>query len=563
MIKAVCFNGDVKQLDFIVEEVEGIKKVSIPKTLYSKDVKFIDFDFFGAVAHEGDEGYLIIPGNEGYICYFKNHEDNEYVLNRYTMPIFAVNKGRKAFLAIVTGMPYNYDLVYGRKDGDYYIYPRFKIDGDELYEDIKVEYYELNDNDANYSGIARFYRNFQLSRGECIPLRQRAEERPQLGYARDSIMIRIRLGWKPAPPQILHQTLENEPEMITACSFKDVEKIIDALQLEGIDKAEICLVGWNTKGHDGRWPQCFPVAEELGGEEALRQLIKKVQKIGYQIVCHTNSTDTYEISEMWNEADLLLDKQGEKPEDAPWSGGKMYHICPDIAYKQAQKILPAVADLGFKGIHYIDVLNIVMPRKCYNENHPLNIKESINVSRELMKLTREIFGGYSSEGGYDFGAKYLDFALNLDYGAGKGKPFFDEYIPLWQLVYHGIILSNPSMAETMNFSLKDSKNPKLKLIEYGGRPTYYYYSVFRDDWQASADKDLVCGTKSQLEKGIKAIKEGYELYKELSYLQNFFMEEHEKVAQGVYSVRYSDNTVITVDYNSQTYFVNKQEKTTD
>ena len=153
-----------------------------------------------------------------------------------------------------------------------------------------------------------------------------------------------------------------------------------------------------------------------------------------------------------------------------------------------------------------------MPRKCYNQAHPLNIRESIEEGRKLMELVRDTFGGYSSEGGYDFSAKYLDYALNLDYAAGINKPLFGEYIPLWQLVYHGIILSNPSMSETMNYSIKNSKDAELKLIEYGGRPTYYYYSVFKDDWRAEAYRDLVCNDDVELKKGVGAIKKGYQLY---------------------------------------------------
>lgn len=558
MVRAVCFDLNAIQLDYAVKELGNKVEVVISKSLDSSNIKYIDFDYYGTVAHEGDNGYMVIPANEGFICYFKNHDDGEYILNRYTMPFFAVKNGENAYLAIVTGMPYNYDLVFGRKNGDYYIYPRFKIDGDKIYEDIKIEYYRLEGEDADYSGIARLYRMYQLEKGECVPLVRRAENRPQLQYARDSIMIRIRLGWKPAPPEILHQTIENEPEMITACTFERVEEILDEMKSQGIDKAEICLVGWNTKGHDGRWPQCFPVEEDLGGEKGLRKLINKAQKMGYQIVCHTNSTDTYEVSQMWNQDDLIIEKNGNHPIDAPWSGGQMYQICPEVAYKQAKEILPKVADLGFKGVHYVDVLNIVTPRKCYNEKHPLNVGQSINVSRKLMKLVSETFGGYSSEGGYDFGAKYLDYALNFNWGAGKGKPFFDEYIPLWQLVYHGIILSNPSMSETMNYSLKDNKDAELKLIEYGGRPTYYYYSVFTGDWKSAADKDLVCGDSVQLKRGVDAIKKGYELHKKLSYLQNYFMEEHKKVSQGVYRIKYSNNTVITVDYNAKTYHIEEE-----
>ena len=72
-----------------------------------------------------------------------------------------------------------------------------------------------------------------------------------MDYSVNSVMIRVRLGCKPAPAKILHQTLETEPPVKVACDFDRVGDILEELKRQGVDKAEICLVGWNVKGHDG------------------------------------------------------------------------------------------------------------------------------------------------------------------------------------------------------------------------------------------------------------------------------------------------------------------------
>ncbi len=58
-------------------------------------------------------------------------------------------------------------------------------------------------------------------------------------------------------------------------TFDEVGMLLDALKSNGVEKAEICIIGWNQKGHDGRYPQLFPLEESTGGEKALRELIKK------------------------------------------------------------------------------------------------------------------------------------------------------------------------------------------------------------------------------------------------------------------------------------------------
>ena len=77
--------------------------------------------------------------------------------------------------------------------------------------------------------------------------------------------------------------------------------------------------------------------------------------------------------------------------------------------------------------------------------------------------------------------------------------FFDEEIPLYELVYHGMILYNPSTT-TVNMTIK-GKESIAKLREYGGRPTFYIYSKFIqgsgiDNWLG--EEDLSIATDEQL-----------------------------------------------------------------
>ena len=92
-----------------------------------------------------------------------------------------------------------------------------------------------------------------------------------------------------------------------------------------------------------------------------------------------------------------------------------------------------------------------------------------------MQLCHDKFGGFASEGAFDYMARYLDYALYVAW-SDLDDNFFDAEIPLWELVYHGIILYNPSTA-TVNYTLK-GENSERKLMEYGGRPSFYFYSKF-------------------------------------------------------------------------------------
>ena len=168
-------------------------------------------------------------------------------------------------------------------------------------------------------------------------------------------------------------------------------------------------------------------------------------------------------------------------------------------------------------------------------------------------MSHDLFGGFASEGAGDFAAEYLDYALYVAFPKSEDE-MLDEEIPLWEIVYHGIVLYNPT-TDTVNYPVK-SEYRHLKLLEYGGRPSFYFYSKFMvggssDDWLGK--EDMICNTDEQLKSNVEKIANAYNEYKKLSRLQYEFIEKHIKLENGVYKTTYSDGTSIIVNYNDNTF----------
>ncbi len=525
--------------------------VIISKNDIQKNTDYVVFEIPFFNAYSGDYGYYTVADIErkgSHLCFFNEKNDFDGLFLQNSMPIFGVKNSEDTVLGVVSGMRYAFHINIGVKSGKYYLKSYFKLNGDVPYEDIKIDFYSLG-KDAGYSEMAVKYRELQLEKG-IIPLKEKIKTRPYLKYASESVEIRIRMGWKPVPPRILEQTLENEPEMKVACTFSRVKDLIDELKLQGVEKAQICLVGWNKSGHDGRYPDLFPVEEKLGGEAALRDLILYAQNNGYQIVCHTNSTDCYSISERFCDDIVVKHKDGSLfAHDEAWAGGRMYHLSPQKALEFAQEDLPKVSDLGFKGIHYIDVMTIVPPKTCYDKNHPSNAKQTVEAQKEIMKLCHNTFGGFASEGCCDFAAEYLDYGFYVRMQKYDGK-FFDCEIPLLQMVYHGIFLFNPSTA-TNNYTIKD-KSAREELLESGGRPSFYIYSKFIDSGEILTDwlgkEDLTLDTDQELKFTVSKIKEGYDDLIKSKNLTTEFIVKHEFLTDKKRKTTYFDGTEIVVEY---------------
>lgn len=557
-MKARIVLSDGSMMEKTVEINNGL--AALPADEIPKDCEYVDFlyDYFNA--DTGDEGYFVLPfgATEGiYTTEFTQREDTEFVALFSCMGCYGYFDGKIGVLGIMEGMRYDYSLVAGVKDGKYYAYPRYLIECDRPYEDISIRFLTIPGGD--YSAMGRAYRAYQLKYRGCVPLEERVKQDARLKKSIDGINVRIRQGWKPVPPVIEEQTEENEPEMYAACSFDRAAELVDEFKRQGIEHTEFCLVGWNKSGHDGRFPQIFPVEPALGGEEGLRSLIKHAQEMGYTIVCHDDATAAYRIADCWDEEYILKNKDGslyKRPK--LWAGGRPYKICPQRQYERFEtENMPKLRELGFEGIHYIDVMTILELLKCYDSDHPLTRAESAQWYRKIMRLARKTFGGFSSEGCYDYAAAELDYIMYASFHLDNtGKPdIADEHIPLWEIAYHGIIAYNPGTF-TLNYAVKGEKN-RLKFFEYGGRPLVVFYANFASNSHWMGLEDMLCRTDEQLRESVAKVKLMAEDYKALECVRFAFMDSHRQIQPGVFCTEYSNGISVTVDYNRETVEINR------
>lgn len=528
-------------------------RLKIAASEIPSDVERLELTPDFARAKVGDDGYFILPN--GAMTKFLDRKDGRVEIKRGHMAFVGSKTPAGAYASIVKSMPYFFSAKNVKKGDSYTQTVFFDFKHLKPYADVLIDYVKLEGGDANYSGMARAYRKYKLESGAVRPLSEKIKEKPALEYCVYAPEIRVRQGWKPAPPKVIHQTLENEPEMKVVVTFDRVGDIVRELKRQGVDKAEICLVGWNKSGHDGRYPQMFPVEPKLGGEAKLRELIKNTLADGYQITCHTNSTDAYEIADVWSEEYIIKKPDGSLQKNpTPWSGGEMYDVCWKRAYERfGEHDLAKVADLGFKGMHYIDVSTCVPARECFDPRHPTTPEEASAYMNKIFEYCNKTFGGSMSEGGYDHGFSVVDSVLYVSFALGRDKlySYWDDLVPIWQIVYHGIVLYNPG-PYTINHSIKDAKT-RLKFVEFGGRPSFYFHSKFRDSGNWMGNDDITCETDEKLVHDVSKIKEAYDEYKKLARLQLQFMESHEQIADGVYSTVYSDGTEIVSNYSDKPF----------
>ena len=555
-VLAILANREERNLPYAVVRHGSSLQLTVSKDDVPENARLIDVRCDEMTAKAGEKGYIVCsaaPNTGDLLCEFNKREESEGVFRQPLLPLFGLKREGFCAAAMVTGGNLELEHVVSVENGVYSVFARFEPEK-PLYEDISIVYRLLDGEDADYSGMARAYRTLRLESGLVRPLSERMKTSPELRHAADTIYVRIRQAWKPVPSPVPEQTVENEPPMRVAVSFDRAGELMDEFHRQGIADADFCLVGWNQKGHDGRYPQLFPVEEQLGGEEKLRALIEHAHKLGYSIDCHTNSTDAYRIADCFSEDDLILRADGSPSMNSEgWSAGNMYHLCAEAALKLAHRDLPRVAALGFHGLHYIDVISVVWPRDCFSAAHPMTKRQTAEKWLDIMRLARAEFGGIASEGCFDFAAPELDYGLYQGFNLlGELPRIAQRRIPLWSLVYHGVIMSNPS-AETVNYPVKDWLS-RLKFIEYGCHPAIYIHSKFLSNnahWMGT--EDFTAGTPEEIGQSAALIRQSLDDYRAVQDLALTAMVRHEHLTDSIVCVTYENGARILCNYGEDAY----------
>ena len=534
----------------------------VPKSDIPADATSVSVVPSFMTARKGDAGWWMqARGTYG----FFDKDEGEYSFERQLMPVYAVKKGGTLWYAHVKTWRFTYDFVTTAKGGLYETYARFRCDKvhrffRDYYDDIVVDFHRLEGAEADYNGVAKAYRGYRLGRGEVRAIKDRLT--PELDYLCDAIVVRIQThAAKPIPETadgIKKKFFKAGEELpvVVHMPFGVTEEFLQAMKDAGIDKLSICSAGWQDGGYDGRAPGHFPICAEAGGAEAFNRLIAKAKSLGYQFALHATNTDGYMCSRLWDEDWVCKFADGKFYEGGLWAGGQCYWVCQQCAWERwLPKEMREMAALGIRGPHYIDVYSAIYPIPCGDPKHPNTWEQMAEYQNRVLAYGKELMGAAASESGYDHVAGNIDYINYIERDLkllreGSHNKLVSGVFPLWELVYHGIILYNSDRL-TQNhtrgkclYGREKSGDPRwmegdgvedpyvaLKIVEFGGRPIFYTYK-FAD---------------------VPRIKKAWSEFVPVRHLQRELMTSHREIAKDVFETCYADGSRTICNYRSEAF----------
>ena len=151
--------------------LEGVTAFALPRAaIRAKGAKRLAVTPDFATAKVGDAGYWVVPtGQYGtFRC-----ERGDFSCSWPSMSMFGMKTPAKTYVALVKGLKYYFTARVTARDG---VYRQSCVLNEEQcsapYEDFAIEWRTLTGDAADYSGMARAYRAYQLERGAVKPFKE-------------------------------------------------------------------------------------------------------------------------------------------------------------------------------------------------------------------------------------------------------------------------------------------------------------------------------------------------------------------------------------------------------
>lgn len=483
--------------------------------------------------------------SEGFFQAFPNREF-------IALPVYGSYQEGTGFLAIITkgeesayinatpsgirNIPYyrSGNEFYYRKQDIMFIGSSGKIpffQGKLIDGDRKVRFILLEDEDANYVGMAKTYRNYLIEKYDLE--KQFSKEAP----------LHIQMLGGILRDEVLGSTF------IDMTTFTQAQTIIDKYLQSGVKKLKITFKGWSKNGLYGNQPNHFPVEKKLGGEKDLKDLITYARSKGVDLSLDVNYVRPFHSGKGFSKSrdtirgidrEVMMSPNFHISSRINNHDENFYLLKPEKVYNHASKEIDKLIDLGANSIHLSYIGNLLYsdldPKHLATRNHTKEAWTSI------LERFNESFDQVSVDYGFAYTFGYIDVINNIPLDSSNFV-YFDETIPFYQIVVHGLIPYTSHASNQRN----DAKFEYLRSIEYGAEPIFEItYQPTNQLLRTMAVNIISSHFDYWFERSLEEYKEYEKIHEQIA---GQFIIDHKKVQSNVYKTTFENGAAVIVNYN--------------
>lgn len=522
--------------------------------------------FLGA-SIDSENGYILFPDGSGALYEFGKHDVNsasfyqkdvygdyfydydksirdvETGVKKVMLPVFGIKQGEGAILAAVTkgqastsiklspsGYIYeaarispifNYRYSYEMETANAGAFVILQEKTRET-SDFEVQYTFLAGEDANYSGMARVYRDFLLKNG----LLNKSE------YT-SSVSMDYLLSLQ--KPMMLWS------ENVAASTFSGGVDILKNLRENGIDNVKLNLLGWQKNGYNV-YPSHFPVSGVCGGGSGLRSLLSEAEKLKGTVVINDNFFLAQNTQKGYSKRDDLAYNTKNKI----YADNDEVNFLMDVRAAKntfSGSWMNKAKDLTVNAINLDDIARTFYANG--SAQNPLKRTATESELSSMLEIADKNFSYVGVSGGNLYGLKYADFLYDIPESSSRDF-VFDRDVPFFQMVVHGSLSYTAEIPG--NFS-NDYEQTVLRWAEYGFVP---YFSVSESSATALKDcynEGVLVSSFADISAKITDTARQFE--DSFASLRKVAIYSHQLKDNGLIEVRYENGTRVLINYSAE------------
>ncbi|RAP76870.1 hypothetical protein DL346_12150 [Paenibacillus montanisoli] len=542
-------------------------------------------DFFGAAGTE-EKGYMLVPDGSGSLIELNNGKISEEVYAQRVygedennnsrrrgqiseaarLPVFGMKSGDEAWFATIENgesiASINADIS-GRKNSYNYAYASFAIRGEdelELYKgnkvdeiqmltekafqgDLQIRYNFLSGGDANYSGMAKLYREKLIKESVLKP--KEASGSAALPFYLDV------LGAVDKRKSFLGIPYKGLMPMTTV---KQAGEIAKQLETAGVSNIQMRYVGWFNEGIDHKVPKNVNMDGELGSKNELKQLAEQLKATGgglypdvaFQHVLRDNRDfkPASDAARFVTREQAMLAPINRALNAMDLSLGSLYLLSPAKLPYFVDQFIDDYDSYGLDAVSLRDMGDSLQADYRVNRVVFRDVAKNI-VTEQLGKLEKS-YPNMLLTGGNAYALQYADQLINVPM-ASSGFSIADQEIPFYEMVLHGY---KDYAGSAMNLDdNQDLTYHLLRSVEYGAAPHFFWSYESSSKLKFTSYESLFSTHYTDW------LQDAASLYGKvnnaLAGLQSSAIEEHIQHQPGVVQVRYDNGTSVYVNYTDK------------
>lgn len=384
--------------------------------------------------------------------------------------------------------------------------------------DIAVRYHFLTGEEANYTGIASYYRNYLMEQGVLKPEESRTEIPMKLEF----------LGAELERGMFGYST-------VVMTKFQEMQKIAAELREAGIKAQTVVVSGYGKEGASGSFPSIIRLNSKLGSQTSWDKFVSEVQEHGGTVELYMDVMKAYDTGGSYSQGkDVLQQISKELVKDYYYN--PFYYLG---AHFTVEQLIKQGANAGKYGVDGIAVQT--SGTRLFSNWNKKNAMTRNEVKEAIIESAATgISKSFYAPNSYLFGQTKAVYDIPME---SSQYLIFTDTVPFLQMVLKG---SLPYYAPASNFNA-DAVNEQLKKIEYGAYPAYY---LTMEDPIALYDTTSAWLFTSSYEAWKEpAIAEYHLLNEALTPVEGAYLISHTMVSPGVAVSGYSNGIKLAVNYN--------------